>query len=287
MGKIAIFAPFSAGDMTISTCILRYKNILWPKSEIVWFSSTSNYDILKFTPEVSEIRVHCTHHYGPDVRKADRSGELSPNRNKFDDTSDLDLGYYTTPWGNPNLLRDRFDIPYAFFPRVVIGGKMPEWKPCVFFSKEEDDKAKNLIGSLPYKKTVMLETKSKSGQSLWDDSCTSKTLEILRSTVGNCNFVFASPGSHIGFESNGVVDCSEFTARQCIPIYNRCQLFIGVSSGVGCLTTSWSAVESVPRIEFCHNSRMSTCHLVKGQNVLCTTREHLFNSVADFAKQIA
>jgi hypothetical protein len=132
----------------------------------------------------------------------------------------------------------------------------------------------------------MLETVGKSGQSLWDNDCTKKSMDICRDILGKCNFIFVSPGSHKGFEDDGVADCSAFTARQCIPIYNRCNLFIGVSSGVGCMTTSWSANDNVPRIEYCHNNLMSTCHLASGKNELCTTKDQLVMSIRNMTKSI-
>ena len=284
MGKVGIFAPFSLGDMTISTCLLRHKDTLWPGMKIVWFSAANAYDILQFNPDVEEIRPHAGHHYGSDVRIPDCSGSLAPGRSKYSDVADLDLGFYTTPWGNPKLLNGRPDIPYAFFPKMVTGGNLPAWKPCIYFSKEEDDKAETFFRHLPFKKAVMLETEARSGQSLWDQSCTDRTMEICRNTLGACNFIFASPKSHAKNQGRGVVDCSEFTARQCIPIYNLCDMFVGVSSGISCLTTAWTA-KVIPRVEYCHNSRMSTCHLSPCS--LCTSKEALLNSIAETAKKIA
>lgn len=284
MGKVGIFAPFSLGDLTISTCLLKHKDILWPSMDVIWFSVPAGRDILKFNPDISEIRDHASHHYGVDVRILGSSGKLSDNKGKYKDTADLDLGFYTTPWGNPKILAERRDIPYAFFPKFVIGKNMTEWKPCVYFSQEEEEKANAFVKQLPYENSIMIEAEARSGQSLWDESCTYEAIKICRKILGKCNFIFASPGSHVKYVEDGVVDCSSFTARQCIPVYNMCHMFIGVSSGISCLTTAWSAKEGIPRIEYCHESRMSTTHLSKCS--LCTDKDALFRSIENNAKKL-
>jgi len=319
MGKVGIFAPHAYGDTILVTSLLKYREELWPDKDIVWFASPSSYDALKYSPGISEIRPHQDYHYGPDVRIGLSSGQLSPNRTKFKDTADLDLGYYLTPWANRHLWDKPFhnvpppDLLFAHLSRFIlksagIAAEMPDWYPCIGFSKEEDERAEAFIGSLPHKKTVMLETKFTSCQSSWDDPCTEKVVEILWNVLGPCNLVFASPGSHLGWgcqkadgcsglkagkciwsvlgqHPGSVVDCSGFTIRQCVPVYNRCHLFIGVSSGISTATSAWSANVEVPRIQYCRDLRSSGEPFARGKYrlCLCSDRMGLFDAVREFA----
>ena len=57
MKKIGIFLPGLYGDMAQATSVLKYKDILWPNSEIIWFCGNTKYrDILAHNSAIAEIR---------------------------------------------------------------------------------------------------------------------------------------------------------------------------------------------------------------------------------------
>lgn len=264
--KVGIFAPHAIGDMAQSTSILKYAKELWPNHKVVWFIHPPFIDMLKENPYVSEIRPYKDIYL--DKLRINKTEKLNDaEKMNMDGVKDITIGFFPVPWQNQDMISQ--GIQYSSIPAKIFNCSK-EWHPCLFFSKEEELKAEAFVGSTKNPK-IMLETFYKSGQTPWNQETTKKTLDICRSILPNCEFIFASPKSHIGFESFNPKECGEFTPRQCIPIYNKCDLFIGVSSGISNVTTAWSAKKEIVRIEFCGSKGLSTCNTARSRHVLCTT----------------
>ena len=56
MGKIGIFLPGQHGDIMQAMSVLKYKDILWPGKDIVWFCGEWFRDVLKHNDAISEVR---------------------------------------------------------------------------------------------------------------------------------------------------------------------------------------------------------------------------------------
>jgi hypothetical protein len=256
--KIGIFAPWGKGDLLISTGVLKYKDSLWPSSEVVWFCSPENRDLLSHNPNISEARTW-PYPWGQIhvewlVTRGERHGLLNSRKSEFKELSDLDLGYFSTPWFNGGLGRPLAEVPSCVFG---IPKGMP-WRPDVYLTKEEWKAASDFVDRLPFPFTIMLETMQKSGQSTWNCSMTRETMATCNGILGQCNFVFGSPNGHASLAGPGIVDCSSLSFRQCLSAYNNVDLFIGISSGISCLTAAWAANPDVRRIEFCSDYNSST-----------------------------
>ena len=85
------------GDIAVSTGVLRYKEILWPGADIIWFANfpkrtNTCLDILKYNSLISEIRDWPS----VDFRslKDEKSHLLLTKRNEFPFLEDLDYGYF-------------------------------------------------------------------------------------------------------------------------------------------------------------------------------------------------
>jgi len=281
--KIGIFAPWGKGDVCNSTCALKYREQLWPNAKIVWFVCKENYDILAFTKEVDEIRVwpFPWNETNTDWQgfRTDIHGVMSNASKSVPCLSDIDKGFFSIPWSNIKMLptHDLVDIPKA-----VFGVEMSApWHPVINYSKEEEDRAKNFIASLPFKKNVMLETICRSGQSSWVPSFSLDVMKACENKLGKCNFIYASPSS--APQGQGIVECGSFSVRQCIPLYNMVDLFVGVSSGVSCATCAWSASTSVPRIELCGAMKVSTFKMARGKVFLATNQKQLLDKINEGA----
>lgn len=252
-GKIGIFVHGQHGDIALATCVLKYKDILWPSKDIVWFCNmtpekATYLDMLKFNDAISEIRPW------PEVDfriLTDANGQLILNkRADFDSMKDLDNGYFPAPWAVlPNNALNA--VNYANIPRMVYGADPSlEWHPYLGFSDEEREQAKDFCSALPHSKTVMLETQLRSaGDFRVDEDSIKNIMQLCRNKWGKCNFIFASKldYSHL-FDDPGVVSCSHFTVRQCALIHNHCDLFIGVCSGISVTSSCWGN-KPVPRVE--------------------------------------
>lgn len=282
--KVGIYAPWASGDMILATMVLKYKDLLWPDSQIVWYTIPKEYnlhaadkDIVANNPAIYEIRMapedfvsiiklrigNRANEYGhPLSVPKSLAGKMSVSSAAATKSfSDLDLLYFPAPWANCDGLTGDFVLT----SKLVFDYPETSIHPCMYFSAEERTGAENFVGALPYKYSIMLETKCGSNQSAWNDETTAKVIQTSRSVLGECNFIFASPGTHLKFSGRGVVDCSSFTIRQCIPVYNLCHSFFSTASGVAVATCSWTSNPLVRRVEFTNNPLITTKPIAMGE----------------------
>jgi hypothetical protein len=149
------------------------------------------------------------------------------------------------------LNRSLLYLPFALIPKTVFGVEEgASWHPSVYYIEEEKNKAAQIVSSRPKAYNIMLETSCRSGQSAWDNNTTNMVINECKRTFGSCNFYYVSRNSN---PKDGI-DCSYLSARECLPLYNFMDLFIGCCSGISCLTCSWNANEKVNRIQFCYGN---------------------------------
>jgi hypothetical protein len=284
-GKIGIFLPGRNGDMMQATSVLKYKDILWPEKEIVWFCGNTPFrDILSHNDAINEIRHWPEGWKEPELCKtqgpiAIAKGEPgwadfsvlknSDNRldqerkHDFESTQDLDEGYFPAPWMMHASLRPGVDYPNV--SRKVFGADPSwEWHPYLGFSQDERNAIREFALGLPYEKTILLETNFASGKSPWDDDLTRETMAICRNKLGACNFIFACAVDISKFQDNaGVVSCAQFTVRQTALINNYSDLFIGISSGISQAVNCWGN-KPTPKLQYCGSFIMSSVSIANG-----------------------
>lgn len=281
MGKIGIFVSEHHGDMALCSCVLKYKDILWPGKEIVWYCSlsperASYLDLLKHNDAISEIRDW------PDVffKEISANGKLLLDKAAaFDSMKDLECGYFPAPWAVlPNNALN--NMHYANIPRFVYGADPSwEWHPYLGFSEEEKEEAREFRAKLPHTKTIMLETQLRSaGNFILDDEIIADIIKAARAKFGQCNFIFASKVDHSKFfDDAGVVSCSHVGIRQAALIHNHCDLFVGVCSGITQAASAWGN-KPVPRVEMC-GTPITSSVIANGpvRSVICDnwTREQM------------
>lgn len=253
-GKIGIFVNCQHGDIALSTCVLKHKDIVWHDKDIIWFCdlfsprSPTFLDMLKYNDAISEIRDF------PPVffrELIDNNHQFRYDKKlEFESTRDIDIGYFPAPWAAlPNPAFE--NINYAEIPRKIYGADASlSWKPYLGFSNEERKITKDFCFNLPHKKTIMLETQLRSaGDFRLNDDVLKDIIQQCRNKFGQCNFIFADALDHSYlFDDCGMVSGSHFTVRQTALLYNYCTLFIGVSSGISVATCCWGN-EPVPRVE--------------------------------------
>jgi len=260
--KIGIFVHGQHGDIGLCTCVLKYKDILWPGKEIIWYCNHSAdkhtyLDMLKFNDAITEVRDWPR----VDFREImNANGQLClDKRDAFESMKDLHNGYFPAPWAMlPNKIFD--NVNYSNIPRMVYGADPSwEWHPYLGFSDEERNKAKDFCSSLPHTKTVMFESQLRSaGNFQLSEDVTKNIMQLCRNKFGKCNFIFASKIDYVKYiDDSGVVSCSDFTVRQTALIHNYCDLFIGVSSGITVAVSCWNN-KPVPRVELCGQTIVSS-----------------------------
>ena len=253
-GKIGIFVNCQHGDIALSTCALKHKDILWHDKDIVWFCDLHSHnptflDMLKYNDAISEIRDFPTVFFR---ELMDSNHQLRYDK-KIEDESmkDIDIGYFPAPWAA--LPNPAFEcINFAEIPRKIYGADPSlSWRPYLGFSNDEKNTANEFCSKLPFKKTIMLETQLKSaGDFRLNDDVLKNIIQQCRNKFGQCNFIFADAIDHSYlFDDDGMVSASKFTVRQTALLYNYCTLFIGVSSGISVATCCWGNAP-VPRVDF-------------------------------------
>jgi hypothetical protein len=284
-GKIGIFLPGQNGDIMSAMSVLKYKDVLWPGKEVIWFCGERCKDVLAHNDAIAEVRhwpegwklpercvlenQRIASGESKDLPWADFSvlldseNHLNSRKYEFESTKDLDEGFFPTPW--MMSLQQRHGIDYPNISRKVFRADPSwEWHPYLGFTNEEREAVKEFCSQLPYPKTVMLETSFGSGHSQWDDDLTRQTMVMCRQKFGKCNFIFACAGDHSKFvDDAGIVTCSQFTVRQTGLVNNYADLFIGISSGISVATSCWGN-KPTPKLQYCGSFIMSTYSLANG-----------------------
>jgi hypothetical protein len=261
-GKIGIFLPGGNGDIMTAMSVLKYKDLLWPGKELVWFCSPVESDVLKFAPlEIAlwEDFTKLIVNNGKDL------GQYLEVKSQFNSVKDLEKEYFPAPWMYESDAPERVGKHYPLISKGVFGADPSwEWHPQLYFSDEEREKVKDFCLSLPHPKTVMLETDYRSGQSSWDDAMTRATMLKCREKLGACNFIFSSEKDNSRFfDDKGVVSGKDFTVRQSALINNYSDLFIGVSSGISVSTSCWDN-KPTPKLQYTNTYTCSTVGLANG-----------------------
>jgi hypothetical protein len=315
VGKIGIFLPGQHGDMIQATSVLKYKDVLWPGKDIVWFCGSAHRDVLKHNDAISEVRWwpcgwglgndKCVFEnidaaakgkplWGDFIVLRNPSNHLEQSRkHEFEQTKDLDEGYFPAPWMMVPGFRGDLDYPNC--SRKVCGADFSwEWHPYLGFSDEERKMVEEFCLRLPHKKTIMLETESGSFKTFLDDDLIRETIAICRRKLGSCNFIFASAGDNSRFfDDAGVVSCSQFTVRQTALVNNHSDLFIGHSSGISQAVNCWGN-KPTPKLQYCGSFLMSSASIANGPFELVITsprgsdtKEHelRFPSVSDHRQE--
>jgi hypothetical protein len=299
-GKIGIFLPGQHGDIMSAMSVLKYKDVLWPDKDIVWFCAMPKAEVLKYGP--IEVR-HWPEGWGlPErcavdgplavskgepmwydfsVLKTENNRLHQQLKHNFESTKDLDEGYFPAPW--MLSVQARHGIDYPNISRKIFGADPSwEWHPFLSFSDEEREMAKEFCAKLPYSKTIMMETFMGSGQASWNDTMTATTIRMCRERLGSCNFIFASHTDNSKFmDDPGVVSCSHFSVRQTALVNNYADLFVGVGSGISVATSCWGNKQT-PKIQYTGSFIGSTKSLANGPFELIETDPPAANSEQKF-----
>lgn len=290
-GKIGIFCPGQAGDTGVVTSVLKYRNIVFPGKEIVWFINYPNADLLKFAP-ISEIRMWPWAGNGLPIGTPDFYPLLCDENNRlnkkaakqYELTKDLEDGWFPTPWMLP--VKKRHGLQYSECSKKVFG--IPdhfEWHPMLHFSFEEYRSVWAFTNKIGGVKKVFIESFAGSGQSLIDEEMIRRSMDICSEQWPGCKFVFGShkflktqeafPDNF--FDNENVFSSAEFTVRQCALIAAECDLMISVSSGITVATSCWHN-KAIPIIQFAGSKICSTQIIANGRFELITADDKPFEN---------
>lgn len=281
--KVAIFAPAQVGDIITTTAVFKYRDLIWPDSDIVWFTDNHT-DALKFSP-VSEIRPFSAYDY----RSLKVNSGVGPGMNRLDlnavksipSLADIDVGYFPLPWMLERV-EQRQGIIYPQISQRIFGVDISlPWRPTLFFSEEERKMIADIMSALPHKKTVMFEN-SPCAYSEWNDDLTRLVMTKCREKWGKVNFFFASGGQRSNndmsrfFDDAGCASGSALSARQIALVNDYCDLFVGVAGALTFCTSCWEA-KPVPKLIYTGSETFGARSIANGRIEIIAMDSHGHN----------
>ncbi len=244
--KIAIIQPASYGDNVNST--LMFKPLKWkyPKSVIDVYTA-SNYasafvnnpyidNLIQFPADTKEKALHLVHVIPPHVQGRGYDLVFNPhpmiNPDKWTSIKHGELG--------TNLI--------CAWVRALENADVDYNLPLETILRLTDDEVRNVDRycakvDMAGKRNVLMEVEGLSGQTFWNHEW---TLRVGRHLLRGDTNLFISRRDHtqeirvLAAEHPGCVHHADLTIRECAELFNRCDAFFSVSSGLSnACNTSW------------------------------------------------
>jgi ADP-heptose:LPS heptosyltransferase/SAM-dependent methyltransferase len=241
---IAIF--HAAGDILNCTPIARQLRLDHPDARITWITSERFAFLLDQNPHIDELMAVP----GDPKALADRMEEFRRLRpwTRFIDPAPY-RNYQLAPGGSLlEIIRASAGLTWSAPPRSVM-----RLKP------EEIAEARAYWATLPEGLRILLETDFLSDQSPWTDACAFEVLDVFRDL--DPALVFTSRRRPAFLDElqarHPKVFWCELGFRPNAELYNLCDAFIGVSSGLSCLSLTDHCRRDVPSLEFTRGDHWS------------------------------
>jgi len=278
---IAVF--HNIGDILLCTPIARQLKADNPDCEVIWYTSERYKFILENNPFIDQIVS-----FDGDPLKLDESIPELKSRHQWPQ-------FFT-----PAAYMNREKTPGGSLPELVKGSVDFEWTvpfvPVLRLSETEKARAAAYWNGLPSGKKILIETEFKSQQSPLTEEYIDKLFEIF--SPMSPIFVFTAKNKPEYFDKfknkySKTFWCQE-EFRLNAEFYNLCDAFVGVSSGISCLSNSDYCRNDVPHLEISrgyHWSNASYCSAKKELYVSYSKARYidglywLFNKLTDSAAE--
>jgi hypothetical protein len=278
---IAIF--HNLGDVLACTPIAKQLKADDPDCHIVCFTSVPGEQALRLNPYIDEITVlpGNPHFLDSKIRTLAEKG----NWTRFFAPAAY-MNYDVVPGGS------RLNPKGSIFGIVKAAAKLHWTVPFVFpfrLAEEEKEQARAFLSALPPGIRILVESETESNQSPWRDDWSFDLLESLRTL--DPLFIFTAkdcPAFFQEFRARGgrAVFCS-LPFRLNAEIFNSCDAFIGVASGISCLTYSDYCRTDIPRIEISRGEHWGAAELPHHHHLhLCYSRRKFREALENVKAQL-
>lgn len=279
---IAVFHHI--GDVLCSTPIARQLKADDPSCEIVWYTSHAGAVALRENPYIDEIVVLDGDQYALDaiIPQLQRTREWT----RFF-TPAAYMNYDAVPGGSIHHPRG------TIFGLVRAGARLRWTVPFVFpfhLTPQEQQEARTFWEALPQGKRILVETDYRSEQSPWTDQWNLDLIDKLGHLAPV--FVFTAKEVPPFFEEFRARYPNSFWChlpfRLNAELFNLADGFIGVSSGISCLTYSDYCRTDLPRIEVTRGEHWGAAQLTHHRELfLCYSRRKYLEALEHFAELVA
>lgn len=268
--RIAIIQPGSWGDNINSTLMLKPLKAHWPDSVIDVYTSTLYAgafhnnphitNIVKYKAEQKNEALHLVHVIPTDLKGKGYTRIFNPhpmiNPDKWTSLKSNAGTNIICAW--IRALED-LDIPY----------KMP-LQTILRLTKEEIQNVNNWlrqVDNMNNHRNILMEVHGESGQSFWNDNW---TMRVCKHLLNGKTHLFISRrhnGSDIkelqGHAPGKVHFVGHFSIRECAELFNKCQCFFSISSGLSnACNTNWCKDE-ITWIETINSEAVSSAPIRK------------------------
>jgi len=271
---IAVFHHI--GDVLCSTPIAKQLKADDPNCHITWFTSHAGEVSVRHNPHIDEIIVLEGDQYALD-------GEI-PNLRNLKDWARFFapaayLNYEAIPGGS--IMNPKGTIFGIVKSAAKLNWTVPFTFPFVL-SSEEKLEAERFWENLPAGIKILVETDYRSEQSPWRDDWNYDLLDEFRDL--DPVFVFTAknrPPFLERFQARHPKSLwCHLPFRLNAELFNRCDAFVGVSSGLSCLTYSEYCRTDVPRIEVTRGEHWGAAELPHHKALfLCYSRKKYLESL--------
>ncbi|MFN8391586.1 MAG: hypothetical protein U0136_14955 [Bdellovibrionota bacterium] len=279
---IAVF--HNIGDVLCATPIAKQLKIDEPNCRVTYFTSTPGEAVLRENPYIDEIVT-----LPGDPLQLDREIEglkaLRPWKRFF--TPAAYMNYEAIPGGS-------IYQPKGTVFGIVKAAAGLHWTiPFIFpfrLTEEEQHQARAFWNTLPAGPKILVETDYRSEQSPWTDDYNFQMLDAFRDL--DPVFVFTSKVRPRFFESFVSLYPRAYWAdvpfRLNAELFNLCDAYVGVSSGISCLTYSDYCRTDVPRIEVTRGEHWGAAELPHHKELfLCYSRERFATALENVKQRLA
>lgn len=269
---IAIF--HGLGDCVNATSLLRPLKNRFPNSNITWITSSKYAPLVGSNPLISKVIK-----IDGDPLHADK--EYKNLKKKYKNL--ITPAPYMLPPSRNNQLLESFEDQAK--RHAKYDGPI---EPVLFVTQKEEDEVTTWLNSNNIKKYIMLECHYTSSQSYWAGNHT----KILLEACGKAGItVLLTHRKEPNLNSLNAICktyCLDFGFRSMPAFYNKAAGFIGVSSGISCITHTHQCKKDVPHLEFVNGEHWCTRRYKKKNKIIHfkISNDKFKNVINNFVKTI-
>ncbi len=245
---VAIF--HGLGDCINATTILRPLKQRYPDSKITWVTVQPYAAVVRHNPCVDHVRIlagnlHC------DAAKP----ALGRLREEFG------AGLIIAgPYHNPDSKDGTLLGSYKDRIQVAAPGVSLPFIPEMNLVQPEVDDVRAWLAARKLERFVILETQYGSSQSFWNRTHTDDALKVLAKKKYSVILAHKSDVGLPDFNQVCPTYCLDLHYRYVPAVYNLASGFIGVSSGISCISHTNQCRNDIPHLEFVNGEHWSTRH---------------------------
>lgn len=237
--KILLVQLASAGDcLFVTTIAKQIKEVDYPGSELTWLIGAKYRPVLDNNPFIDHIIEMPVHDMNDVIRERENIPDTVERLSREKSFSHIFITDYTRGNINNWFGTTRSSLFRNYPHNLVISPR-----PIIFLKDDEIRKVDEFcsqfgIGSGTY--NILFECSPQSGQSRMTLDTARLIAKRIITRVSNVRIILSS-NSSFSSEHQNIIDGSTISWRENAELANRCQLFVGCSSGISWICTSnWS-----------------------------------------------